>query len=101
MVSPRSPRAAPLAKATEQRARLAAAQAELAELKAAKLRGTLLDAGEVEAEWSSILRVLRAAMLAVPSRVGQRLPHMTSHDLSEIDAEIRIALSDLAQGSSG
>ena len=95
MVSPRSPRALPLAKATEQRARLAAAQAELAELKAAKLRGTLLDATDVEAEWSSLLRAVRAAMLAVPSRLAQRLPHLTTHDLVEVEAELHAALKGL------
>jgi hypothetical protein len=45
---PRTRRAIPLAKATEQRARLASAQADLAELKAAEKRGELLDAAEVE-----------------------------------------------------
>jgi len=43
MVSPRSPRAIPLARATKERARLAAAQADLAELKAARERGALLE----------------------------------------------------------
>ena len=47
-----TPRAIPLAKATEQRARLASAQADLAELKAAALRGDLLDAAAVEREWA-------------------------------------------------
>jgi hypothetical protein len=47
-----TPRAVPLALATAQRARLAAAQADLAELKAAEKRGALLDAGEVEREWA-------------------------------------------------
>jgi phage terminase Nu1 subunit (DNA packaging protein) len=98
MVSKRSPRAIPLAKATAERARLAAAQADLAELKAAKQRGTLLDAAEVESEWSGVLRTVRAGMLAVPSRVAQRLPHLTAHDVSEIDAEVRAALSEIGSG---
>ena len=41
-----SARAAPLAKATKERGRLAAAQADIAEIKAAKLRGELVDAAE-------------------------------------------------------
>jgi len=28
-------------------------------------------------------------MLAVPSRAGARLPHLTPFDISEIDAEVR------------
>src|SRR4051812_30746668 len=95
MVSKRSPRAIPLAKATAERARLAAAQADLAELKAAKQRGTMLDAAQVEREWSGILQTVRAGMLAVPSRCAARLPHLTPHDLAEIDAEVRAVLTEI------
>jgi phage terminase Nu1 subunit (DNA packaging protein) len=91
-----TPRAIPLAKATEQRARLASAQADLAELKAAALRGELLDAGEVEREWGGVLRTVRASMLAIPSRVGARLPHLTATDIGEIDREVRDALGEVA-----
>lgn len=93
-----SARAGPLAKATAERGRLAAAQANLAEIKAAKLRGALVDAAEVEAEWSGVLRTARAGMLAVPSRVSQRLPHLTPHDVAEIDAEVRAALTEIGGG---
>jgi phage terminase Nu1 subunit (DNA packaging protein) len=95
MVSKRSPRAIPLAKATAERARLAAAQADLAELKAAKQRGTMLDAEAVQNEWSGILRMVRAGMLAVPSRCAARLPHLTPHDVTEIDGEVRAVLTDI------
>jgi phage terminase Nu1 subunit (DNA packaging protein) len=93
-----TPRAIPLAKATEQRARLASAQADLAELKAAEKRGDLLDAAEVERECSGVLRTVRAGMLAVPSRVGARLPHLTAADVDEIDREVRDALGEVAGG---
>jgi phage terminase Nu1 subunit (DNA packaging protein) len=33
------------------------------------------------------------AMLAVPSRVAARLPHLSNHDIAEIDSEIRAAPS--------
>lgn len=89
------PRAKPLAEATKQRGRLAAAQADLAELKPAQMRGELVEAKAVEAEWSSVLRTIRAGMLAVPSRVAARLPHLTRHDLAEVDREIRQALLEL------
>ena len=59
--------------------------------------GALLDAGAVEREWSGILGGVRARMLAVPSRAAQRLPHMTSHDVGEIDREIRDALSEAGE----
>jgi hypothetical protein len=75
------------------KARLLAAQADLAETKAKAARGELLDAAEVEAEWSGVLRTVRAGMLAVPSRAAARLPHLSAHDLSEIDTEVRAVLT--------
>jgi phage terminase Nu1 subunit (DNA packaging protein) len=83
-----SARASALAKATAERGRLAAAQANLAEIRAAKLRGELVEAAEVEAEWSGVLRTIRASLLAVPSRVAARLPHLSNHDVAEIRAAL-------------
>jgi phage terminase Nu1 subunit (DNA packaging protein) len=68
--------------ASKSRARLAESQATLVELKAAKLRGELVDAAEVEKVWGGVLRTVRAAMLAVPSRCAARLPHLTAADAS-------------------
>ncbi len=48
----------------------AAALTDLNELKAARLRGELVEASAVEAEWSDVLRIVRAGMLALPSRVA-------------------------------
>lgn len=50
----------------------------------------------VEAEWSGVLRTVRAGMLAVPSRCAARLPHLTAHEVAEIDAEVRAALTRLS-----
>ena len=97
MGRPASGRAPALAEASKQRARLAAAQADLNELKAAKIRGELVEASAVEAEWANVLRVVRAGMLAVPSRVAARLPHLSRTDVAEIDAEIRAALAEVGQ----
>lgn len=79
--------------------RLAKEQADALELKNAAARGEMVKADIVEREWSSILRDLRAALLAVPSRVGSRLPSLTAHDIAEIDAEIRATLEVLADGN--
>jgi phage terminase Nu1 subunit (DNA packaging protein) len=91
-----TPRAIPLAKATEQRARLASAQADLAELKAAEKRGELLAAAEVTAAWSAVLRSVRSGLLAVPSRIGARLPHLDAIGIAAIEREIRDALTEIA-----
>lgn len=78
--------------------RLKRAQAEKAELQTAQMRRALLPAGEVERSWAAILHGLRAAMLAIPSRVQQALPHLTAHDLNALDREIRDALTEAAGG---
>jgi phage terminase Nu1 subunit (DNA packaging protein) len=80
----------------DQRIRIAKSQADALELNHRATAGELLDAGEVEREWSDMLRKVRAGMLAVPSRCGSRLAHLTTHDLAEIDAEVRAALTEVA-----
>jgi hypothetical protein len=35
----------------------------------------------------------------VQSRVAQRLPHLTAHDVAEIDAEVRAVLAEVATQS--
>lgn len=85
--------------ATAHRVRLAKAQADLAETKNAALLRALVPADEVEAEWSGILRTVRAGLLAVPSRCASRLPNLTAHDVAEIDAEVRAALTSLGDAT--
>lgn len=78
------------------RIRFMEAQTARTELKAAREAGELLDRAAVEAAWRGILADVRAGLLAVPSRVGTRLPTLTAADLAEIAAEIRAALEALA-----
>ncbi len=46
-----------------------------------------------------MLRTVRASMLAVPSRISQRLPDITPHDVTEIDAEVREVLIEISRRS--
>lgn len=73
------------------------ATAEKIELANAKARGLLVDSAAVEREWSSVLRDVRSAVLAVPSRIGGKFPHLSAHDLAGIEAEIKAALESLAE----
>lgn len=82
---------------TEQRARLASEQADLAALKAAQIRGELVPAGEVEARWRGVLTALRSRLLAVPSRVRSRVPHLSQTEVDALDGEIRDALVELSE----
>jgi phage terminase Nu1 subunit (DNA packaging protein) len=79
--------------------RLAKEQADALEIKNSASRGELVRTSEVEREWSNVLRDVRAALLAVPSRCGARLPTLTPHDIAEIDREIRATLEGLADGN--
>lgn len=88
-----------LAAMRDQRIRIAKEQADALALKNAKARGQVIDAEAVEAEWSGILRMVRAGMLAVPSRAGARLPHLTVHDVAEIDAEVRAVLNEIGNAA--
>lgn len=81
---------------TAERARLARAQADKAEAQAAAMRGDLVEAAEVEREWSDVLRRVRAGVMAAPSRIRQRLPHLTVDDAAALDAELRDVLTEIA-----
>lgn len=79
------------------RARKESTLATLRELELAKRRGELVEAEAVAREWSDVLRQVRAAVLAVTSRVRSQLPHLTAHDADVIDRELREALRALAE----
>lgn len=79
--------------------RLAREQADKLEIGNAAARGDMVKAADVEREWANVLRDVRSTMLAVPSRVGSKLSHLTVHDVAEIDFEIKAALEGLANGN--
>lgn len=80
-------------------AKLALAEANVAkvELQNLKARGDLVEAVAVEREWASILRDVRSSMLAVPSRIGAALVHLSPADIATIQSEIVAALQALAE----
>lgn len=84
---------------TAERARLAREQADAQAMKNAKLRGDLVDAGEVERAWAEILRNLRARIMAVPSRLRSDLPDLTPEAVEAMDRALRGALTELGDGN--
>ena len=80
---------------TTERTRLAREQADATALKNAIARGEMVDAKEVEFVWATVLRDVRAAMLAIPGRVASRSTFSASQ-LATLDQEIRLSLSDIA-----
>ncbi len=81
------------------RARLAEAQALLAEKKAGALAGELVVMRDIEIQWASVLRWLRAALLAIPSRVAGRVPGVALMIVDAVDREIRDILTELADNA--
>ncbi len=78
------------------RAKLIEAQTKLAEKKAGALSGELVPIKEVEVYWASVLKAVRAAVLAIPSRVAGRIPGIALAILDAMDREIRDVLNELA-----
>lgn len=78
-----------------QKLRSAKATADKLELQNAKARGDLLDGKQVANEWRTIVTDLRAAILAVPSRVALHMG-MDRTTTAALDREIRDAMEGIA-----
>jgi phage terminase Nu1 subunit (DNA packaging protein) len=85
--------------APNERARLAAAQADAQELKNQTARGKLVSAADVESEWASIAISCRDAVLSAPARIQSELPHLSAFDMTVIDKHLREALTRLGSES--
>ncbi len=83
----------------DQKLRLAKEQADKLEISNAAARCELVKSQDVEREWQNVLRDVQSTVLAVPSRVGSKLAHLTAHDIGQIDREIKAALEGLADGN--
>ncbi len=79
----------------DQKDRLTAAQADLAELKLEQTRGNLLHIEDVRREWAAIAIDLRARMLAIGPRVASALG-LERATAARLDSELRSALEDIA-----
>jgi hypothetical protein len=79
-------------------ARRETAQAELAELELAERRGQLVDAEQARADVIAAFSLVKTRLLAVPSRLGQRLPDVAADVVPVVDELIREALEELAGG---
>ena len=80
---------------SDERARLAKEQADGHALKNAQMRGELVPVADVDMTWGTMVRDLRAGVLAIASRIASRLNHLSKDDVLVIDDEIRDALKIL------
>jgi phage terminase Nu1 subunit (DNA packaging protein) len=72
------------------------ARAEAFELETARKKGLLVSAVEVERRWVTIGVQLRTQLGGLPTRIRQRLPHLTAKDVLVIDRLVREVLQELA-----
>jgi len=84
--------------AAAEHVRLAKERADAVALKNAQTRRELVPATEVERAWAGEWRIVRSAILAVPSRLRQIIPHLTIDDIEAIDTELRNTLKELGNG---
>lgn len=73
--------------------------ANLARLKYLKEAGELVEAKVIQAEWQKIVTTTKTRLLAVHSKVRNRVPHLTAEDVATIEEEIRDALEELSHGA--
>lgn len=72
-------------------------RAKLVQLEFRKKAEELVEAKDVERQWTSLVTAARAKLLGVPTRVRQKLPHLKPDEVMVIDAFIREALEELAK----
>lgn len=72
-------------------------KAKLAKLKFEEQSGKLVSADDVLAEWQTLVVMSRTRLLALPSKIKARLPHITRQDVTEIEGLIREALDQLSE----
>ena len=82
----------------EARTRKVAAEAEIAELDLAKIRGELAPVSEVVKAWEDVLAAMKAKLLALPTKVG---PALSAEDdaaviQSRLEEEIKECLDELS-----
>ncbi len=85
----------------EARAHRDQAQAAFTTLRVKERLGQLVDAADVERTWSEMLIGVRNTVLSLPTRIRQRLPHLTLGDLNVMDAVVREILAEAATEASG
>ncbi len=83
---------------TDERARVARAQAERMELELEEYRRTLIPADEVVEAWEKIAAAVRTKVLGFPSKVKRTVPSMNTRQFEKVRKIARDALDELAGG---
>lgn len=70
-------------------------------LKNAALRADLVSREEITEGWQRIVKAVRGAVLGIPTKARQKLPHLSAHDGEALAQICRTALHDVAASESG
>jgi phage terminase Nu1 subunit (DNA packaging protein) len=82
----------------ESRARSEFERANLLELERRQKEGLLLPAEQVKKVWDNSVTIARTKLLAVPTRLRQRIPHLTLEEINIAEELIRESLQELSDG---
>jgi len=82
----------------EARTRKVAAEAEIAELELAKIRGDLAIVADVASAWDDVLSAMKAKLMAIPTKMGPELAADDDANViqSKLEAQIRECLDELS-----
>jgi hypothetical protein len=72
-------------------------QANLLEIERRQKEGQLVERESVVSTWAQLITSAKTKLLAVPTTVRQRIPHLTAEEGEVIDVVIRAALADLTE----
>jgi len=75
------------------------ARARSIELETEKRAGRVISTEEVERILTTLVVQAKTALLGLPTRARQRLPHLTAADTAELDRLVREVLTELADGA--
>jgi hypothetical protein len=68
----------------------------MAQMDRRKREGELLERSQVDRVWAQSVTIAKTALLGVPSRVKERIPHLTLDEIGTITELIRSALEEVA-----
>ena len=82
----------------DSRARHEFEKANLAELERKRREGELIEREMVGRSLARLMSILRGGLLALPSTLRDRIPHLTPGDIDTAETLIRLQLEELAAG---
>jgi hypothetical protein len=98
---PRSTGSDDLPDYNESRARTEFERANLLELERRQKEGLLIERKVVETTWATIITTSKTKILGIPSRIRQRIPHLTLEEVQLITQLVEETLEELSQEAEG